>query len=764
MNNSTVGTIAYIARIDTSKLASDAKTAEKEANNVADANESASDRSNKSWSNFAKAGIAAAATATAALGAVIVKASTASFDQVAAVEQATVGLKAYEKNTDKVNAVLSDLISYARSDLGVLFNRKDLFESAQSMKLNGVATEDLTNNVKILSRSVGLGLGNWKDLNAVIGRTVATGRLSGIEFDQLTQYGFKLDSSLRNTNISAKELFKVLDKGIPVDALEGQATTIQGLGIRINSAFRSIGDAVLGVDADTSKFVQGGIGSMIVAFMDKLPSAIKSITPTLRTLTSELVSFATDTVAQVGNVFDSVQDYGLMLAKKISSGDYRGAGLMIGESISKAINAALSGIKIGANVIGDFFGSIDWLKLGIDIGKNAIGFAIGLAIGLANTDIGAVFMKLVENWQVVLIGAISVALAPAKLLAPIGRILSKIPIVGAIIKWATSFIRGGAQPIRDAFTSIFSGIGPSISAGLSKIGNVIGVLKDVLFAPIRIAVDNIALAIRLLPNTIITTFTNLTGTIRLFAQGFLDIITSNFTLATNFIRNIFSPVTEFFRGIIGNIILSFDNLVTNGVNIMVGLYTRITSIFEPIGRFFGIAFRGAADQIRAFFNPIGDFFQGVWNRITTIFSQAGQGIGNGLAIAFRSVINSVINRAVGIINGFIGSINGIIGTINNIPGVNISRIGSLGVPQLATGGIVTSPTLAMIGEGRESEAVIPLSKLDKMMNKSEGGGREYNIGTININNDVDGERWLQKLTGNQEIVSGGLVPRQSYGS
>ena len=46
------------------------------------------------------------------------------------------------------------------------------------------------------------------------------------------------------------------------------------------------------------------------------------------------------------------------------------------------------------------------------------------------------------------------------------------------------------------------------------------------------------------------------------------------------------------------------------------------------------------------------------------------------------------------------------------------------IPALAEGGIVTGPTLALIGEGRESEAVIPLSKLDGMMN---GGGNRVEV-------------------------------------
>jgi hypothetical protein len=56
-----------------------------------------------------------------------------------------------------------------------------------------------------------------------------------------------------------------------------------------------------------------------------------------------------------------------------------------------------------------------------------------------------------------------------------------------------------------------------------------------------------------------------------------------------------------------------------------------------------------------------------------------------------------------------------------IPGLNAvggaSSFGGLlgNAIGLAKGGIVTGPTLAMVGEGGESEAVMPLSKLESMM-------------------------------------------------
>lgn len=43
-----------------------------------------------------------------------------------------------------------------------------------------------------------------------------------------------------------------------------------------------------------------------------------------------------------------------------------------------------------------------------------------------------------------------------------------------------------------------------------------------------------------------------------------------------------------------------------------------------------------------------------------------------------------------------------------------------------------------------------------------GGGVTNNIQNVTIASEVDGERWLRRLSGNQEIVSNGLVPVQTY--
>jgi hypothetical protein len=83
-----------------------------------------------------------------------------------------------------------------------------------------------------------------------------------------------------------------------------------------------------------------------------------------------------------------------------------------------------------------------------------------------------------------------------------------------------------------------------------------------------------------------------------------------------------------------------------------------------------------------------------------------------LAVAVRMAIGGI---------GGVGNIGDIFGTMQSVGGFMPN------IPMLAEGGVVTGPTLAMIGEGRESEAVIPLSKLDGMMNTS---GRVEVVGRI----------------------------------
>lgn len=132
---------------------------------------------------------------------------------------------------------------------------------------------------------------------------------------------------------------------------------------------------------------------------------------------------------------------------------------------------------------------------------------------------------------------------------------------------------------------------------------------------------------------------------------------------------------------------------------------------------------GAWDAIVAGVRTALDWVKGKWDwlqdKLSTIVGKIKDFLG-GIWDGLKSGAKAAANAAIRIVNGIIGGINTVIDGINLLPGVSIPHIPR--IPQLAKGGVVTRPTLAMVGEGNESEAVLPLSKLDAMLSNDRGAG------------------------------------------
>jgi len=104
----------------------------------------------------------------------------------------------------------------------------------------------------------------------------------------------------------------------------------------------------------------------------------------------------------------------------------------------------------------------------------------------------------------------------------------------------------------------------------------------------------------------------------------------------------------------------------------------------------------------------------------------------------KLIVNTVIGFFAGMVNAAIGAVNAIISAYNSIPLLpdlpkaptvpvpqlgktsNTPAPGRMSIPRLANGGIVSSPTLALIGEAGP-EAVVPLDRM------ATGGGVTINV-------------------------------------
>jgi phage-related protein len=120
--------------------------------------------------------------------------------------------------------------------------------------------------------------------------------------------------------------------------------------------------------------------------------------------------------------------------------------------------------------------------------------------------------------------------------------------------------------------------------------------------------------------------------------------------------------------------------------------------------------------------------QEIINTLGDVFGRAKDWVGQQFS-GILGVIKGPINDAIGAINSLIYAWNGLNFTVGGgsflgkqLPSLSMGTPDLPAIPYLAAGGIVTRPTLAMIGEAGP-EAVIPLGK-------GMGGGNTYNI-TVN---------------------------------
>lgn len=167
----------------------------------------------------------------------------------------------------------------------------------------------------------------------------------------------------------------------------------------------------------------------------------------------------------------------------------------------------------------------------------------------------------------------------------------------------------------------------------------------------------------------------------------------------------------------------------------IGAWQSIKDAVAPIGEFISGIFQNAYDAITGLFSGIGEWFGGIWEGVT-------------------GTLKGAVNSMIKIANIAIGGLNSISVNIPDwVPkfggqtfGINLPNI-----PMLAKGGIVTSPTLAMIGEGNESEAVIPLSKLRAFIGESETNIIDNDNNEENITNSTEDKKIINNYNYNPKF-------------
>ena len=287
-----------------------------------------------------------------------------------------------------------------------------------------------------------------------------------------------------------------------------------------------------------------------------------------------------------------------------------------------------------------------------------------------------------------------------------------------ILGGIADFVKGVFDIITGILTSdmskIFDGFTETGDAIMSILSTILTGLLDLTVAVLKVIWDTIVAIFQGIWDGIVAIFSPIAEWFAGVFQAAWDGIVAIFTGLGTWFSARWTEVTT----ALSNIGTWFTDMFQKAWNGLTGIFANIgtwfgerwndvTNALANVATWFGSIFSSAYNAVVNAFSSIGGFFSGVWSTVKSIFVNAGQAVGSAVGGAFRSAVNAVLGTIENVVNGFISMINGVIGMINKIPGVSLGGIGYVSLPRLARGGIVDSPTVAMIGEAGK-EVVMPL--------------------------------------------------------
>lgn len=177
-----------------------------------------------------------------------------------------------------------------------------------------------------------------------------------------------------------------------------------------------------------------------------------------------------------------------------------------------------------------------------------------------------------------------------------------------------------------------------------------------------------------------------------------------------------SDIANFILGVIEWVFNNIGGVISGLLQMIQGIIDFIAGVFSGD---WSRAWQGIVDVFAGLFNAVGSVVVAVMNAVITVI--------NGAISAVYNAVVSVINLVLEAVNAIAGALGftlelGINAQAPQIPYFQAPKVA------MATGGVVTSPTNALIGEGRYDEAVVPLGNSPQMKQFADSVADRVNSG------------------------------------
>lgn len=348
------------------------------------------------------------------------------------------------------------------------------------------------------------------------------------------------------------------------------------------------------------------------------------------------------------------------------------------------------------------------------------------------------------------------------------------------VKPTIQAIGDALAPALETLGSLWDNLSTIVSDIFTKIGNLwTTVLKPVIEGAMEIIQD--------LANKFKTLWEQYVGpVIEYIGDGLEDLWITTFSPVLDKIISLLGEFWEMVMALWKNVLSPLIDWLIKTLGpkfkeVFIGIWDRVKPIIENIGGAVG----GLTDTFRGIIKFLTGVFTGDWKKawegIKSIFK--------GIWDTFANIAKVPINLIIGLINGMIDAVekglNWIVDGINKISfdvpdwvpviggkqfGFSLNRINWGNISYLAKGGVVTGPTPAMIGEGKYSEAVIPLddspqmndliNKIVEAINKDDPSPQPVEVKVYIGDKEYDAYTYKasergKKIVGKQPIKIGG---------
>ena len=290
----------------------------------------------------------------------------------------------------------------------------------------------------------------------------------------------------------------------------------------------------------------------------------------------------------------------------------------------------------------------------------------------------------------------------------------------------------------DTITALFDGVWRQIKiiieTAINLVKNIIGLVLAVIRGDWEAAWNHVLGIGQTIWNFIVQTWENIRLTAATVWQTIRDDIQAAWTAIQTKAMEIWTAITDWLAGIWNGIVTTvsttwqsirdtianwWDNVRTNTEEVWNGMKGWLGNTWSSIWSNVDEWWSKIRDRIAEIVDEAKVRIEETWNTLSGSLSRIWENIRDMAGRIWDGMVNRVknaINTVIGAINRFLDALSSI---RIDVPEVDIPLVGKVGgfsiglpslpkIPMLAKGGIIGSPTLAMIGEGARPEAVVPL--------------------------------------------------------